>query len=197
MHLPLTISVKHYVSCMLCCLSFFTTIAQVRKFKNHEVLLLPNGIYVEVLSCRGEGTNEKCDVIYYTDRRQNGKRLWKLADSLRLAIKGVQEPNSNTLKKSPSTIANKMTNRPDTSSLNFYRFKSTIGVVKNNQVNKDNISPSVFEGVIAPTIIPAKSVEPYVSVQKATDQFNASAIVEDTSKQVPFKKENTVLTSKV
>lgn len=93
MHTSLSISNKHFLSLLCFCLSFISANAQVRKFQNHEVLTLPNGSYIEVLVCRGEGASEVCDVIYYTGKRQNGKRVWKLADSIRADL---QRPLATT-----------------------------------------------------------------------------------------------------
>ena len=38
---------------------------------------------MEVLSCRGTGENEECDVIYYTEKRYLGKRMWEKSTVLK------------------------------------------------------------------------------------------------------------------
>lgn len=48
-----------------------------RKYEEHEVIDIGNGIKIEILNFRGEGENEECNVIYYTDKRQTGKRVWE------------------------------------------------------------------------------------------------------------------------
>lgn len=105
---------------MCCCLLFISANAQVRKFKNHEVLTLPNGSYIEVLVCRGEGASEVCDVIYYTDKRQNGKRVWKSADSIRAELQRPIALNKS-IEKNDATIALSAFGReiPDTPELKF------------------------------------------------------------------------------
>ena len=102
------------MSCMCCCLLFCSTKAQVRKFKNHEVLTLPNGTYVEVLVCRGEGSNEACDVIYYTDIRQMGKRIWKNADSLRAELQQPRQSTKIIDPVKPASLLSTSSNQPDT-----------------------------------------------------------------------------------
>ena len=66
-------------------LLFHTSVSAqgVRKFREHEIINAGNGLKIEILKCRGEGENEECDVIYYTDKRQQGRRLWENASKLR------------------------------------------------------------------------------------------------------------------
>lgn len=52
-------------------------------FRKHEVLEVGGGKKVEILGCRGEGPLQECDVIYYTDRRQTGTRMWRNANRLK------------------------------------------------------------------------------------------------------------------
>ena len=57
--------------------------AQVRKFRPNEIIDAGNGLKIEVLKCRGEGEGEECDVIYYTDKRQQGRRMWELSSKIK------------------------------------------------------------------------------------------------------------------
>ncbi len=54
-----------------------------KPFVAHEVIEIGSGQKIEILKCRGEGPVEECDCIYYTDKRQNGKRMWQNADRIR------------------------------------------------------------------------------------------------------------------
>ena len=56
-----------------------------RNYRSHEVINIGNGMRAEILSCRGIGDDAECDVIIYkeNEKRQNGKRSWEKAKSLR------------------------------------------------------------------------------------------------------------------
>ncbi len=69
---------KHLIITSLVFSVLFSSLqAQVRKFRPNEVIDAGNGLKIEVLKCRGEGEGEECDVIYYTDKRQQGTRVWE------------------------------------------------------------------------------------------------------------------------
>lgn len=53
-----------------------------REYKKYEIIELTNGLKVEILGNRGEGPSREVDVIYYTEKRQTGKRMWQLASVL-------------------------------------------------------------------------------------------------------------------
>ena len=57
--------------------------SQVRKFRPNEVIDAGNGLKIEVLKCRGEGEAEECDVIYYTEKRQQGRRVWEKSGKIK------------------------------------------------------------------------------------------------------------------
>ncbi len=61
-----------------------------RPFVAHEVIEIGGGQKIEILRCRGEGPVEECDCIYYTDKRQNGKRQWQNANQIRQEQKSAQ-----------------------------------------------------------------------------------------------------------
>jgi outer membrane protein len=73
------------ISSCIILLTFCDSIsAQVQKDYNpHEVIEIGNGTKIEVLKCRGEGADQECDVIYYTDKRQAGKRKWEKTSLIR------------------------------------------------------------------------------------------------------------------
>ena len=72
------------ISFLVSCLLSATANAQAPKpFEAHEVIEIGNGQKIEILKCRGEGPVEECDCIYYTDKRQNGKRMWQNANRIR------------------------------------------------------------------------------------------------------------------
>lgn len=48
----------------------------LRKYKKYDVVDVIGGQKVEVLRSRGEGYAEEYEVIYYTTRRQEGRRAW-------------------------------------------------------------------------------------------------------------------------
>lgn len=54
-----------------------------KPFVAHEVIEIGGGQKVEILRCKGEGPLEECDCIYYTDKRQNGRRQWQNANRIR------------------------------------------------------------------------------------------------------------------
>ncbi len=75
-------------------------------FRNHEVIDAGNGMKVEILSCRGTGENEECDVIYYTEKRYLGKRVWeksKVLKDLKLAARMEQYNKSKGLSGNNTT----------------------------------------------------------------------------------------------
>lgn len=59
-------------------------------YRNHQVLILVNGLKVEILKTRGKGLVEECDVIYYTTRRQEGKRMWQSVSRLQEEERAAQ-----------------------------------------------------------------------------------------------------------
>ena len=77
-----------FTTALLCSLS---AIAQeLKPFVAHEVIEIGGGQKIEILRCRGEGPVEECDCIYYTDKRQNGKRMWQNANQIRQEQKSAQ-----------------------------------------------------------------------------------------------------------
>ena len=80
--------------------------AQSRRFREHEVIDAGNGLKIEILNCRGAGDSAECDVIYYTEKRQQGKRLWEkvnkiieLEQAAKAAIAENKQFNNPSLKK--------------------------------------------------------------------------------------------------
>ncbi len=75
---------------------------KIQNFREHEIIDAGNGLKIEILKCRGEGEGAECDVIFYTEKRQLGKRQWeKLSkiNELEQAAKKEKEPVAVTVKK--------------------------------------------------------------------------------------------------
>lgn len=81
---------------VFCSLFASLAFAQAPKpFAAHEIIETGGGQKIEILKCRGEGPLEECDCIYYTDKRQNGKRMWQNANRIREEQKaGMLEVNA-------------------------------------------------------------------------------------------------------
>ncbi len=74
-------------------------------YSNHQVLILANGLKVEILKTRGTGLAEECDVIYYTTKRQEGKRMWQSVSRLQEEERAAQiAAEIANPKKSPSEV---------------------------------------------------------------------------------------------
>ncbi len=71
----------------------------VRKFREHEIINAGNGMKVEILKCRGEGENEECDVIYYTQKRQLGKRQWEKTTKIKELEQAAKKGQAINLNK--------------------------------------------------------------------------------------------------
>ena len=62
----------------------FVSAAQTNPtFQNHQIIDIGNNTKVEILRSRGEGIAEECDVIYFTTKRQDGKRMWQSVRQLK------------------------------------------------------------------------------------------------------------------
>ncbi len=82
--------------------------AQPKPYKPHQVIDMGSGQKVEILSCYGEGPLEECDCIYYTDRRQNGKRMKQNANRIREEEKAAQIVRDAAIKLRRQQIADSM-----------------------------------------------------------------------------------------
>lgn len=69
-----------------------------RRFEEHEVIAIGNGMNIEILRSRGSGENEEWDVIYYTDKRQLGKRKWEKTSK----IIELEQAGKNSITVSPN-----------------------------------------------------------------------------------------------
>ena len=54
-----------------------------RKFKAGEKVEVGGGQSVEIFQCRGEGSNEECEVQFFRDGQPEGVKQWFSADSIR------------------------------------------------------------------------------------------------------------------
>ena len=77
-----------FTAAFFCSLS--SSAQEQKPFVAHEVIEIGGGQKIEILRCRGEGPVEECDCIYYTDKRQNGKRQWQNANQIRQEQKSAQ-----------------------------------------------------------------------------------------------------------
>jgi outer membrane protein len=102
----------YFSFCIALLISCFTVSAQQQRiYQQHEVIEIGNGTKIEILKCRGEGEDQECDVIYYTDKRQNGTRKWEKTSVIRQleqATKAVLQPETQQPKKtSKVTVGDK------------------------------------------------------------------------------------------
>lgn len=64
--------------------SSFTAFANDdRKFKPGEKVEVGGGQSVEIFQCKGEGSNEECEVQFFRDGNPEGGKMWFSADSIR------------------------------------------------------------------------------------------------------------------
>ena len=98
------------LSSLLTCTCLTPVSAQTqRKYEEHEVIEIGDGMKIEVLKCRGEGENEECNVIYYAEKRQTGRRVWEKTGKLRemeRAAKLAAQPHKQQAKKQADPIEN-------------------------------------------------------------------------------------------
>jgi outer membrane protein len=84
--------IKVFASLILVVFSNLTSAQIKRDYQPHEVIEIGNGTKIEILKCRGEGDSQECDVIYYTDKRQNGKRKWEKTSIIRELEQSARVP---------------------------------------------------------------------------------------------------------
>lgn len=95
--------------------SFISSAQTPHTFENHQMLDIGNNTKVEILKSRGEGIAEECDVIYFTTKRQEGKRMWQSVRQLKeeeRAGRIAREAANPSLKK---TTATNLSNNVNTS----------------------------------------------------------------------------------
>ena len=124
-------------------------------FRYHEVIDAGNGMKVEVLSCRGVGENEECDVIYYTEKRYLGKRKWEKSSvlkELKVAARMAQVNKNKGLAK-PPTASKQPEAKAPASKKNPVAKKQDVPVKKNETVivrkpveRKDSLNTSSNKG---------------------------------------------------
>jgi outer membrane protein len=98
--------------CIILLISWNSISAQVqRDYQPHEVIEIGNGIKIEILKCRGDGDNQECDVIYYTDKRQNGKRKWEKTSVIRELEQSAKVAEQQKVEARPSEQVKTATNK--------------------------------------------------------------------------------------
>ncbi len=120
--------------------------AQVRKFRPNEVIDAGNGLKIEVLKCRGEGEAEECDVIYFTEKRQQGKRVWEKS----VKIKELEQAAKKTKTIADTKVQPVKKQEPKISPIQKPEKKDTVAV-KQAEIKKDEILPEL------------KTIEPVVN----------------------------------
>ena len=120
------------------------------QYRQHQVIDAGNGLKIEILQCRGEGENAECDVIYYTEKRQQGKRQWE-------KLSRITEQDQ-TVKKEQTPIR-----KPE---------KKIAPPVKKEQVKRDEVKPvvTIDTSKINPPVLsnkPAKKIN-----DSRTDEIN-------------------------
>lgn len=110
--------------------------AQTKKYREHQVVQVPGGQKVEILSCRGEGDNEECEVIYYSTQRQKGSRVRESANKIRVAEKEFRDSVIASYYQPPTF---KKTDKKGVKSVTVdKRTGSKVPVVNNTLKNKTN-----------------------------------------------------------
>lgn len=164
------------VSAMACIFNS-TVQGQVRKFRSHEVIDIGNGQKVEILSCRGSGTTEECDCIYYTDRRQTGRRVWQSADKIRDEEKAAKKAIVDSI------IASRI--KPRQKALATHKVvespaqkNKVAGEIKAKTDPKRTVTPPVTKTGANKSEVPAKgdSALPITTKQKAASKDTAAII---------------------
>lgn len=165
---------------------------QQRKYRNHEEIELQNGLKVEVLRSRGEGDAEELDVIYFTEKRQTGKRMWQSASILRgeeraaLIARGVKvetEKPASTTKKTTEPVVKKTPEKAvDEAPVNKTTVEKTTPKKAEPVVAKEPapVKKKEEEKFVAPAVMENSDVEPYVLNNKVR-QANANAVANESA----------------
>jgi hypothetical protein len=67
-----------------------TTFAQVKNFKENQVIQVGREQSLKIIKCRGEGAQQQCEVVYYVNNKQVGNSFWLMANQIRQQHKNVQ-----------------------------------------------------------------------------------------------------------
>lgn len=86
-------------------LNTFISAQNVRKYKEHEIINTGKGVKIEIIECRGEGEDEECEVIYYTDKGLQENRQWEKISK----IQELEQLAANE-KKESQPIVDSLTN---------------------------------------------------------------------------------------
>jgi hypothetical protein len=163
-------SVKFLVPVFIVFFSFFTTSTQAQQQKRtyypHEELELQDGLKVEILRSRGEGDNEELDVIYYTTKRQLGKRMWERADVIREKEQAaIDERNANAATTNKKTGTPNLPAKPITETPHKIDTTST---VINAQPQNNAVSNPPVETTDKPATTTKPTETPLATKQKST-----------------------------
>jgi hypothetical protein len=166
-------SVKFLVPVFIVFFSFFTTSThaqqQKRTYYPHEELELQDGLKVEILRSRGEGDNEELDVIYYTTKRQLGKRMWERADVIREKEQtAIDERNANARAAAPANVKPAPANMPAKPVTEIpHKIDTALTVINTPAQNNAVVTPGV-EKLDKPATAAKPTETPVVTKQKST-----------------------------
>lgn len=131
---------------------------QPRKFKPGEFIETGGGITEEIIQCRGVGSNEECETQAYRDGEPYGTKTWSYANSLRAAVKRVEEAKEREAAKE------RFNNRQQNQNNNGGRNPSTIKTPPQNE--QPDETADTGEGEC--------SFEPPAPKYSNTDRFSAN-----------------------
>jgi hypothetical protein len=111
------ISVIAVLQILFCGHSFFSFAQTTPSFKPHDVIDVGGGMKVEILKCRGEGPTEECDCIYYTEKRQTGKRMWQMVSTIKEEERAaLLAKKAEEVEKKPIVVVNSSSSSTNNSS---------------------------------------------------------------------------------
>jgi hypothetical protein len=63
---------------------FFTVggIAQIKKYRENQVINIGSGQTLKVLTCKGEGAQQECELRHYVNNKQVGNTFWLTANGI-------------------------------------------------------------------------------------------------------------------
>jgi len=176
----------------ICAVASSVSAQTERKYRNHEVIDVGNGQKVEILRSRGEGPLEEYDVIYYTDKRQLGTRMWQNAARLReeeraaiLASEALKAPSKTSAKTTTaaSTLATTSTKSANSNNLNVAKTRKNSlqkqdttamvpVVIKDNETGSLSIKQQLPTKEVATKPVP---VLPPLSLEEVARQSDSIA----------------------
>lgn len=152
---------------------------QLPTFRKHEVIDAGNGMKVEILSCRGEGDSEECDVIYYTDKRQLGKRMWEKSLKLREMKLAATMVKNKTVVQKPITQKPVLKKPVESKSIESKPVNKPLEQVATIEPKKESVTTSIGEKISTDFAVEiantnAANIAEKDSAVKAQNKFGSS-----------------------